>query len=51
LLTTYTQVIKDKEELAVLKEVLATVKPQVIVPQIVVKHPKSNLPDGDKSLG
>jgi predicted transcriptional regulator len=45
------QVVTDKEELAVLKEALATVKPQVIVPQIVVKHPKSSPPDGDKSLG
>ena len=45
------QIVTDKEELTVLKEALATVKPQVIVPQIVAKHPKSNPPDGDKSLG
>jgi hypothetical protein len=43
------QVVTDKEELAVLKEALATLKPQVIVTQIVAKHLKPNPPDGDKS--
>jgi len=45
------QIITDKEELTVLKEALATLKPQVIVPQIVVKHPKPNAPQGDKGVG
>jgi DNA repair exonuclease SbcCD ATPase subunit len=45
------QIVTDKEELVLLKEALATVKPRVIMPRIVTKHPKSNPPDGDKSAG
>ena len=43
------QVVKDKEELAVLKEALATLKPRVVVSQVVAKHPKPNHTDGNKS--
>jgi len=43
------QVVKDKEELAVLKEALATLKPRVVVSQVVVKHTKPNQTDGNKS--
>jgi len=45
------QVVTDKEELAVLKEALATLKPQVIVSQVIQKHPKPNPTDGDKGGG
>ena len=43
------QIVDDKEELAVLKEALATLKPRVVVSQVVVKHTKPNPPDGNKS--
>jgi rubrerythrin len=42
------QVITDKEELAVLKEALVTVRPQVVATQVIQKHPKPNSTHGDK---
>ena len=45
------QIVADKKELAVLKEALDTLKPQVVVSQVVVKAPKPNNRDGGDSLG
>lgn len=44
-------VVTDQEGLAILKEALTKVKPQVIVVQPIAKQPKPNPPHGDKSGG
>jgi len=45
------QIVADKKEPAVLKEALATLKPQVVVSQVVIQTPKPNNLDGGDSLG
>ena len=45
------QVITDKEGLAILKEAMSKLKPQVIVARLVAKQPEPNATHGDKGGG